>query len=167
MASGFTFSHELYGEKFYTANIAVQRSSDAVDIIPAMFSERLIDTSIDCTDVPIQIVGQFRSYNQHEDSKTRLLLYIFVQKACLPGDTVWKGNCRCAACGESSIWQSRLYSLYCLGKKCKIYGNFGCRLLHPFCWKNSKQGIHKERRNKNRLWIIRFQNGNCCIVIKL
>ena len=78
MASGFTFSHELYGEKFYTANIAVQRSSDAVDIIPAMFSERLIDTSVDCTDVPIQIVGQFRSYNQHEDFKTRLLLYIFV-----------------------------------------------------------------------------------------
>lgn len=78
MASGFTFSHELYGEKFYTANIAVQRSSDAVDIIPAMFSERLIDTSADYTDAPIQISGQIRTYNQHEDSKIKLLLHIFV-----------------------------------------------------------------------------------------
>ena len=78
VASGFTFSHELYGEKFYTANIAVQRCSDAVDIIPAMFSERLINTTEDYTDAPIQIYGQFRSYNQHEENRTKLLLYIFV-----------------------------------------------------------------------------------------
>lgn len=86
MASGFTFSHELYGEKFYTAIIAVQRTSDAVDYIPALFSERIIDTSVDCTDVPIQIFGQFRSYNQHEESKTKLLLYIFVN------DYQWMGH---------------------------------------------------------------------------
>lgn len=78
VASGFTFSHELYGEKFYIANIAVQRTSDAVDIIPAMFSERLIDTGADYTGAPIQICGQFRSYNQHEESRVKLLLYIFV-----------------------------------------------------------------------------------------
>ena len=40
IASGFTFSHEVFGEGFYMADVAVGRLSGQVDIIPLMVSER-------------------------------------------------------------------------------------------------------------------------------
>ena len=39
VVSEFEFSHEVYGEGFYTLNISVNRLSDSVDIIPLMISE--------------------------------------------------------------------------------------------------------------------------------
>ena len=41
--SGFTFSHEVFGEGFYLVNVAVSRLSEQADIIPLMISERLLD----------------------------------------------------------------------------------------------------------------------------
>ena len=43
IVSELTFSHEVYGEGFYTMEISVRRLSDYVDYIPVMVSERLID----------------------------------------------------------------------------------------------------------------------------
>ena len=43
VVSEFTFSHEVFGEGFYIANVSVNRLSDMVDIIPLMISERLLD----------------------------------------------------------------------------------------------------------------------------
>ena len=37
-----TFSHEVYGEGFYSFDLEVQRLSDTSDIIPVMCSERLL-----------------------------------------------------------------------------------------------------------------------------
>ena len=45
--SGFTFSHEVFGEGFYLVNVAVNRLSEQADIIPLMISERLIDVNAD------------------------------------------------------------------------------------------------------------------------
>ena len=78
IASDFIFSHEVLGEKFYTAFIAVARGSGTVDMLPALFSERIIDTTGSYINEPISITGSFRSYNQHGENKTRLLLYVFV-----------------------------------------------------------------------------------------
>lgn len=78
IASDFTFSHEVLGEKFYTAFIAVTRGSGTVDMLPALFSERIIDTTGSYVNKPISITGSFRSYNQHDENKTHLLLYVFV-----------------------------------------------------------------------------------------
>ena len=41
--SDFTFSHEVYGEGFYTLQLSVRRLSNVFDTIPLMVSERLID----------------------------------------------------------------------------------------------------------------------------
>ena len=41
--SGFTFSHEVFGEGFYMVDVAVNRLSEQADVIPLMISERLID----------------------------------------------------------------------------------------------------------------------------
>ena len=80
VVSEFEFSHEVYGEGFYTLNISVNRLSDSVDIIPLMISERLVDVTEDLRGVIIEASGQFRSYNRHEENKKRLMLSIFVRE---------------------------------------------------------------------------------------
>ena len=78
--SDFTFSHEVYGEGFYMMDISVKRLSESYDIIPVMISERLIDVTQDYKGEMIQIFGQFRSYNRHEEKKNRLMLSIFARE---------------------------------------------------------------------------------------
>lgn len=80
IASGFTFSHEVYGEGFYMMDVSVQRLSDSTDTIPVMISERLIDVTRDYVGEYIQIYGQFRSYNRHEEKKNRLVLSVFARE---------------------------------------------------------------------------------------
>ena len=78
--SGFTFSHEVFGEGFYLVNVAVSRLSEQADIIPLMISERLIDVNADYRGAYIRAAGQFRSYNRHEEKKNRLVLSVFVRE---------------------------------------------------------------------------------------
>ena len=80
IVSGFTFSHEVFGEGFYMVDVAVNRLSEQADIIPLMVSERLIDVHEDYIGCPIEALGQFRSYNRHEGVKNRLMLSIFVRE---------------------------------------------------------------------------------------
>lgn len=80
IVSGFTFSHEVFGEGFYMMDISVQRLSDSSDIIPVMISERLIDVTQDYEGEYIQIFGQFRSYNRHEEKKNKLVLSVFARE---------------------------------------------------------------------------------------
>ena len=42
VSSEKTFSHEIYGEKFYMFDLEVPRLSKAVDVIPITVSERLL-----------------------------------------------------------------------------------------------------------------------------
>lgn len=78
--SGFTFSHEVFGEGFYMMDVSVQRLSDSSDVVPVMVSERLIDVTQDYQGEYIQIFGQFRSYNRHEEKKNRLVLSVFARE---------------------------------------------------------------------------------------
>ncbi len=80
VASGFTFSHEVFGEGFYMVDVLVKRLSNSDDRIPLMVSERLIDVHQDYTGEYIMVTGQFRSYNQHEEKKNRLVLSVFVRE---------------------------------------------------------------------------------------
>ena len=80
IVSGFAFSHEVFGEGFYMVDISVQRLSDSSDIIPVMISERLIDVTQDYEGEYIQIFGQFRSYNRHEEKKNKLVLSVFARE---------------------------------------------------------------------------------------
>jgi single-stranded DNA-binding protein len=80
VVSEFEYSHEVYGEGFYTLNISVNRLSNSVDIIPLMVSERLVDVTEDLRGVIIEASGQFRSYNRHEETRNRLVLSIFVRE---------------------------------------------------------------------------------------
>ena len=80
IVSGFTFSHEVYGEGFYMVEVAVNRLSNYADYIPVMVSERLIDVTGNYEGQYICVVGQFRSYNRHEEKKGRLVLSVFARE---------------------------------------------------------------------------------------
>ncbi len=80
IVSGFSYSHEIYGEGFYMVDVKVQRLSDSFDVIPMMVSERLIDVSADYMGYHVEVSGQFRSYNRHEERKNRLVLSIFARE---------------------------------------------------------------------------------------
>ena len=84
--SGFTFSHEVFGEGFYMMDILVKRLSDSEDRIPVMVSERLIDITQDYVGEYIEIHGQFRSYNRHEEKRNRLVLSVFAREVKFVGE---------------------------------------------------------------------------------
>ena len=80
IVSGFTYSHEVFGEGFYTVDLSVKRLSEQVDIIPLTISERLIDKNEISMGDTIEVIGQFRSYNQSGPERKRLILSVFVRE---------------------------------------------------------------------------------------
>lgn len=78
--SEFTFSHEVFGEGFYTVNVSVNRLSDQVDVIPLLISERLINVKENYIGRTVEAAGQFRSYNRHDGVKNKLVLSVFVRE---------------------------------------------------------------------------------------
>ncbi len=77
------FSHEMYGEKFYSIEVEVPRLSDSVDILPVTISERLL-VNIDFNLGQYVIIeGQLRSYNRYINSVNRLILTIFARELYL------------------------------------------------------------------------------------
>lgn len=76
--SEFTLSHELYGEKFYECNLEVPRLSDAIDVLPLTISERLITDQLE-VGAFVDVIGQFRSYNNYNGKGSKLKLTIFVR----------------------------------------------------------------------------------------
>lgn len=78
--SPLSFSHQIYGEGFYTCFIAVPRLSEYIDHLPVTISERLIKDIDLGFNKPIQIEGQLRSYNKFIDGANRLVLTIFARE---------------------------------------------------------------------------------------
>ena len=80
VVSEFVYSHDVFGEGFYVLEISVSRLSESNDIIPVMVSERLINVKNSYIGKFVQINGQFRSYNRHEENKNRLVLSVFARE---------------------------------------------------------------------------------------
>lgn len=74
-----TFSHEIYGERFYSFNLSIPRLSGNADEIPVTVSERLITDEMMQIGTKLLIKGQFRSYNSYENEKNRLILTVFAK----------------------------------------------------------------------------------------
>ena len=84
------FSHEVFGEKFYEFNLEVPRLSESFDTIPVTISERIINKSIYVGNL-ITISGQFRSYNKQTETKSKLVLTVFVREL-EPNDELMNPN---------------------------------------------------------------------------
>ena len=74
------YSHEIFGERFYTTEIHVTRSSGTADRIPVMISDRMTNiTHMNIGDI-LCVEGQFRSFNRHDGEKNRLELFLFAME---------------------------------------------------------------------------------------
>ena len=80
VCSGFTFSHDVFGEGFYIMTVEVKRKSEALDFIPIMVSDRLVDVEKDYSGMYVELSGQFRSFNRQDGDKRRLVLSIFARE---------------------------------------------------------------------------------------
>lgn len=73
------FSHEIFGEKFYSTKIKINRLSDFYDVLPITISERLLQ-GIDLEEEKnVNIIGQLRSYNKNNGERNKLVLTVFVR----------------------------------------------------------------------------------------
>mgnify|MGYP001810311885 CR=1 FL=1 len=87
------FSHEVYGEGFYTVAIQVQRLSESYDNIPVMFSERLVSPDRFEEGLFIYVEGQFRSYNNFNSADGhKLMLTVFAREITLSDEEVDQKN---------------------------------------------------------------------------
>ena len=80
ITEGCLFSHEVYGEGFYTFRISSERLSDKADVLPVTISERLIDKELLQVGTKVDITGQLRSYNNYNSKKNRLVLTVFARE---------------------------------------------------------------------------------------
>ncbi len=78
VVSDIKFSHKVYGEGFYTFELEVPRLSDSSDILPVTISERSLPNMGNIQGRVLEVLGQFRSYNQYEEGKNRLVLTVFI-----------------------------------------------------------------------------------------
>lgn len=73
------FSHEIYGERFYTFKLGIPRLSGNQDVIPITISERLVGEETLQEGKKLLVKGQFRSYNSYENERNRLILTVFAK----------------------------------------------------------------------------------------
>lgn len=78
--SELEFSHEIYEEKFYRFYIETKRMSEISDKLPVIISERIINIEEIKIGSIIVVEGQFRSYNQIIDGRSKLVLSIFAKE---------------------------------------------------------------------------------------
>ncbi|HEY5524958.1 MAG TPA: single-stranded DNA-binding protein [Clostridium sp.] len=79
VASELEFSHEMYGEGFYSFNIEAMRLSDSVDYLNITVSERLLNELDLAIGKEIIVEGQLRSYNKFMDGSNKLILTVFAR----------------------------------------------------------------------------------------
>lgn len=79
VCSKLEFSHEMYGEGFYTFYIEVPRLSEIKDTLFVTVSERLIGTMDIQVGTEVVVEGQLRSYNKFIDGANRLILTVFAR----------------------------------------------------------------------------------------
>lgn len=74
------FSHEVYGETFFSFILSVPRLSSAADKIVVTISERYGPGVSIKTGDAVLINGQFRSYNNFTNIGNKLILTVFVKE---------------------------------------------------------------------------------------
>lgn len=80
--SELKFSHNMYGEGFFSFDIEVPRLSQVKDKLNVTISERLLTTFDLKQGKNIIVEGQLRSYNKYLDGTNRLILTVFAREIC-------------------------------------------------------------------------------------
>lgn len=79
IVSEFKFSYQAFGIRFYESLLKSNRLNEQSDIIPIIISEKKLSNARTIQSSYVQITGSFRSYNEYQDEKNKLLLSVFVK----------------------------------------------------------------------------------------
>lgn len=83
------FSHENHGKRFYRFFLEVPRLSGAVDILPVVASEQVLNRMDLSGGEMLTVVGQIRSHNSRTDGVRHLLIFVFAQSIlCEDGEPI-------------------------------------------------------------------------------
>lgn len=71
------FSHENHERKFYRFTLEVPRLSGAIDLLPVVAQEHILDRIDPTAGSMLTVTGQLRSHNIRADGVRRLLIFVF------------------------------------------------------------------------------------------
>lgn len=71
------FSHENHGRRFYRFALEVARLSGAVDLLPVIAEEQLLNSLDPCGGEMLTVTGQIRSHNRRTETSRQLLIFVF------------------------------------------------------------------------------------------
>ena len=71
------FSHENHGRRFFRFTLEVPRLSGAVDVLPVIAREDVLNAMELSDGEMLTVTGQVRSHNVREDGRRRLLIFVF------------------------------------------------------------------------------------------
>ncbi len=71
------FSHENHERKFYRFTLEVPRLSGAIDLLPVVAQEHILDRIDPTAGSMLTVTGQLRSHNIRVDGVRRLLIFVF------------------------------------------------------------------------------------------
>ena len=71
------FSHENHGRRFFRFSLEVPRLSGAVDVLPVIAQEDVLNAMELSDGEMLTVTGQIRSHNVREDGRRRLLIFVF------------------------------------------------------------------------------------------
>ena len=71
------YSHENHGRRFFRFTLEVPRLSGAVDVLPVIAREDVLNAMELSDGEMLTVTGQVRSHNVREDSRRRLLIFVF------------------------------------------------------------------------------------------
>ena len=71
------YSHENHGRRFFRFCLEVPRLSGAVDLLPVIAREDVLNAMELSDGEMLTVTGQVRSHNIREDRKRRLLIFVF------------------------------------------------------------------------------------------
>ena len=70
-------SHENHGKRFFRFCLEVPRLSGAVDTLPVIVEESILNSIDPTAGEMVTVVGQVRSHNSREDGTRRLLIFVY------------------------------------------------------------------------------------------
>ena len=71
------FSHENHGRRFYRFILEVPRLSGAVDLLPVIAEDLLVEQLDPTAGEMLTVCGQIRSHNQRTENARHLLIFVF------------------------------------------------------------------------------------------
>ena len=76
------FSHENHHKRFFRFLLGVERLSGAVDLLPVIAEESVLENLDLSGGKMLRVQGQIRSHNLREDGVRRLLIFVFAASVC-------------------------------------------------------------------------------------